>query len=300
MAVDWDSFKKHRERIARDHGTYVGLLNEDGEPLFDCPPLVFGTAPKTRNVPVSARLQFVVKDVDGLEHPMVADLLGKEASGAWFATDSEGRVVKTSLDATRFLLVERPDSPRRVYRFTHGTAQGGIDSPSLLECHGFDMLKMLYLIPGFSAPTTITGDWTEFTRDWAGPENQAITFKKPRYLQGMMMMTVADGGTVEGPAESVIRQVITESITAAMRAQGVTDAPIVVDQTATGLDSPHILLRPTDDPLLDEVTAKANDAGVHIDAYMWLPGDAQVSGHTLNKPTIVVTVEQMIGVDDGS
>lgn len=299
MAVDWASFKNHREQVAKDHGTYVGLLDEHGEPLMDCPPMVVGSAPKTRNIPTSARFQFVTKGQDGLEHPLIPALLGDTATGQWFAADDEGRVVKTALESTRFLIVERPDAPRQAYRFTHATASSGIDSPGLVEAHGFDMLKMLNLIPAFSAPATISGVWTEFTRDWAGPEGQAITFKKPRFLQDMKMMTVADGGTVEGAAETVIRRVVTESVDATMTAINQDDPPIVVDQSGTGLDSPHILIRPTDGPLLDEITPHANDSGVHVDAYLWLPGDAAVNGRTFTKPTIVVTVKQMIGVSDG-
>lgn len=300
MDLDWASFKKHREQVAEDHGTYVGLLNEDGDLLAHCPPMVIASAPKSRNIPTSGRFQFVTKGQDGLEHPLIHALLGDSSTGTWFAADNEGRVVKTALESTRFLIVERADTPRQAYRFTHATASSGIDAPGLIEAHGFDMLKMLNLIPAFSAPTTISGEWTEFTRDWAGPENQAITFKKSRYLQDMKMLTVADGGTVEGAAETVIRRVITESVNAAMAAIKSDDPPIVVDQSESGLDSPHILIRPTDGPLLDEITPHANDSGVHVDAYLWLPGDAAVNGKTYSKPTIVVTVEQMIGVNDGS
>ena len=304
MAVDWVSHAKHRRQVAKDSGLYVGLLDENGEPLMDCPPVVSLTAPQTRNASTSLRMQLAVKSPAGVVHPVCDELLAEgitDAGNQWVNLDSEGRVLAASLDATRFVLMEWSGGLRRTYRVTHTVADGGQDTPSTIEVNGVDLLKMLSLIPGFSAPLTVTGKWVTFTRDWAGPENTGVTFSKPRDLQDMKMVTVADGVTVEGDAESVIRRIVSESLAAAWKAIDpavVDDPPMVVDPSGSGLKSPHILLRPTDRPLLDEVAGVAANAGVSITADMWLPGDSPVVGLSLVKPTVVVRIRQTVEVDD--
>lgn len=304
MDVDWNSHAKHRRQVAEDSGLYVGLLDENGEPLMDCPPVVSLTAPQTRNASSSVRMQLAVKSPAGVVHPVCDELLAEgitDAGNQWVNLDSEGRVLAASLDATRFVLMEWPGGLRRTYRVTHTVADGGQDTPSTIEVNGVDLLKMLSLIPGFSAPLTVSGKWVTFTRDWAGPENTGVTFSKPRDLQDMKMVTVADGVTVEGDAESVIRRIVSESLAAAWKAIGpavVDDPPMVVDPSGSGLKSPHILLRPTDRPLLDEVAGVAANAGVSITADMWLPGDSPVVGLSLVKPTAVVRILQTVEVDD--
>lgn len=304
MAVDWVSHAKHRRQVAEDSGLYVGLLDENGEPLMDCPPVVSLSAPQTRNASTSLRMQLAVKSPAGVVHPVCDELLAEgitDAGNQWVNLDSEGRVLAAALDATRFVLLEWPGGVRRVYRVTHTVAEGGLDTPSTIEVNGVDLLKMLSLIPGFSAPLTVSGEWKTFTRDWAGPENTGVTFSKPRDLQDMKMVTVADGVTIEGDAESVIRRLVSESLAAAWKAIGpevVADPPMVVDPAGSGLASPHLLLRPTDRPLLEEVAGQAATAGVSITADMWLPGDSPVSGLSLAKPTVVVRILQTVEVDD--
>ena len=73
----------------------------------------------------------------------------------------------------------------------------------------------------------------------------------------------------------------------------VDDPPIVVAPGGSGLGSPEILIRATDDKLLDTVAPVAAAAGVRISAVMWLPGDDPVEGLALGEsPKIVVRVEQ--------
>ncbi|MHB2251656.1 hypothetical protein [Corynebacterium aurimucosum] len=298
MAIDWNSHKLHRAQVAEDEGAYIGLLNENGQPLMDCPPVINMTAPQTKNAAVSLRMQMAVKALDGTIHPICDELIARGLSrqgGQWLDVDAEGKLLATSLDATRFIIIEREASARRTYQVTHTVAEGGEEAPSIIEVNGFNLLKKLALIPCFSAPTTVTGKWTTFTRDWAGPENVGVMFSKPRDLQDFKLVTVADGVTVDGPAEDVIRRIITESLAAAWKAIGPeteADPPMVVDPTPTGITSPYILLRPTDGALLDEVAGPAASAGVSITADMWLPGDKAVAGHNLTKPTIVVRVAQ--------
>ena len=144
-----------------------------------------------------------------------------------------------------------------------------------------------------SAPITWQTSFRRFERDWVGPENTKVTFSRPRELAGMKMVTVADGATLDGPAEATIRRLIAESLAAAVRVAGITkDLPIQVATTPAGRPSPRILLRPTDGPLLEEIAQPAAAAGVIITARMWWPGDTPIVGLTLALPTVVVMVEQ--------
>ncbi|MHA7726181.1 hypothetical protein [Corynebacterium hesseae] len=302
MAVDWDSYRLHRAQVVAEQGQYVGLLDENCEPLMDCPPVVSMIAPQTKNAPTSLRMQLAVRALDGSVHPICDELVAQglsTARGQWLELDAEGKELSTSLDASRYVLVER-EGMRRVYQVTHVAAEAGRELPSLIEINGVDLLKKLALVPCFSAPTTVSGKWTTFTRDWAGPENVGVRFSKPRDLQDFKLVTVADGVTVDGDAEAVIRRLVSESLQATWKAMGpevVKAPPMVVDPTPTGLESPYILIRPTDQSVLDEVSAQAMAAGVVLDVGLWLPGDNAVEGLTLDTPTMVVRVQQTLEVE---
>lgn len=302
MAVDWDSFRLHRAQVVADQGQYVGLLDENCEPLMDCPPVVTMTAPQTKNAPTSLRMQLSVRALDGSVHPICDELVAQglsSARGSWLDLDAEGKALTTSLDASRYVLVEREDV-RRVYQVTHVAAEAGRELPSMIEINGVDLLKKLALVPCFSAPTTVSGKWTTFTRDWAGPENVGVMFSKPRDLQDFKLVTVADGATVDGDAETVIRRLVSESLEATWKAMGpeVEKAPpMVVDPTPSGVKSPYILIRPTDRPVLEEVSAQAMASGIALNVDLWLPGDAPVAGLRLVGPTMVVRVQQTLEVE---
>lgn len=302
MAVDWDSFRLHRAQVVADQGQYVGLLDENCEPLMDCPPVVTMTAPQTKNAPTSLRMQLSVRALDGSVHPICDELVAQglsSARGSWLDLDAEGKALTTSLDASRYVLVEREDV-RRVYQVTHVAAEAGRELPSMIEINGVDLLKKLALVPCFSAPTTVSGKWTTFTRDWAGPENVGVMFSKPRDLQDFKLVTVADGATVDGDAETVIRRLVSESLEATWKAMGpeVEKAPpMVVDPTPSGVKSPYILIRPTDRPVLEEVSAQAMASGIALNVDLWLPGDAPVAGLGLVGPTMVVRVQQTLEVE---
>lgn len=288
MEVDWDFHKLHREQVARDQGQWIGILNADGEPMFDAPPLMSLSAPKIRNSPAAVKAVFGIRSRRGVVHAMVDELVGEDLG----RVTAEG-ALKVSAKATRFVAVERPGGVRRVYRVAYSRVQGQGTAPVLLEVHGNDLVKFLSLFSAMSAPTTWTDNWTTFTRDWVGPEGQEIVFNQPRDLTGMKMVTVADGATVEGPAEATIRRVISESLKASFRVAGVVDdPPIVVSPVGSGVVSPHVLIRPTDQILWDEVAPVAAAAGVVITASMWLPGDQLETDLDLDKPTIVVHVRQ--------
>lgn len=258
--------------------------------MMDLPPVMEMRMPEATNDPASGMVKLRVQSASGIVHPvihqLIADGLGK--------TDDVGRLVPLS-EATRFIAIERAGS-RRVFRVEFAVAEGGAGAPSVLAVHGTDMLKTLARFPAMSGPTTWTGKWTKFTRDWAGPENIGVQFEKPRDLQDIKMVTVADGATEQGPAEQLIRKIISDSLAATWRAIGrkdlLADPPVQVDPNPSGRKSKNILIRPTDRSIWEEMAPLAAAAGVSISAEMWWPTDAPISGLNLKSPTIVIKVEQ--------
>lgn len=286
--MDWVAHLKHRNQTTADFGQWIGLLNADGEPMMDLPPAIALTAPSSRNAPSSLELKIPCRGrTVGVVHRAVTELIAEQLG----TLTPQGQLVPV-VDKTRFVAIERA-GVRRVYWVTHTIADGGADAPSTLTIHGVDLLKMLSRFPAISAPTTWKNSFRRFTRDWVGPEDTTVQFAKPRDLTGMQMVTVADGATLEGPAEDTIRRLISESLIAAYRVAGITsDFPIQVDPNPTGKSSPRILLRPTDGPLWEEIAQPAAAAGVQISTRMWWPQDPPIAGMSLVKPTIVVTVAQ--------
>lgn len=284
MTVDWESHRWHRQRVAADRGQWVGLLDAEGEPLWDAAPIIDMQAPETRFEVSSLRMTMRIRSRQGVVHPMVSELI---ADG--LGTDGQGAMVPVT-DSTRLLIVERPGSgpgTRRAYRVVSSTLSGEVLAPTLLRVDGVSMLDILAGLPCPSIPDSWTGTWITSDRDWAGP------WSKPRLIQDVKFASVATGFTVSGPAEATIRALIVRSLAAAFRAAGVAgDPPVVVDPTPSGRPSPTVVIRPTDDSIWATVAAPAAAAGVRISADLWLPGDTWgPSG--LTKPTVVVGVEQM-------
>ncbi|WP_257160411.1 hypothetical protein [Corynebacterium cystitidis] len=297
MAVDWDSHKAGREAAARDEGQWLGLFGNRMDPLMDFPPVVEVDAQWSRNTPVSFRALAPVRSLSGDVHPIVDELVADGLS----KVDEQGRLVAV-MNRSRFAVVERPGVQRRCYRVTHVVASGSWEAPEMIEVHGTCALSELLRHVAWSAPTTITGRFVRFERDWVGPEEVAATFEKPRDLQDMKMVTVADGVTLDGPADEVLRRLIKRSLEASWVASGITgvvdDPPIVVDPTGSRLASPYVLVRPNDEKLLDAVLPVAAAAGVNIKVGLWLPGDRPVPGLDLKGPKLVVRVEQSADVKE--
>ena len=285
--VSFTAHRQHRAQVIDDLGQWLGLLDSDGAHLIDLPPPISMVAPEARNAPSSLELTIPVKSPQGVVHPavreLVADNLGK--------TTSDGTLTPVT-NRTRFIAIERA-GVRRVFWIVYVVAKGVGAEPATLTIHGVDLLKLLSRFPAISAPTTWDGDFTTFTRDWAGPENTAVTFAKPRDLAPMKMVNTADGATLEGAAEGVIRRVIKESLQAAFIAAGKRqEHPIQVLPLRSGRPSPKILFRPSDGPLWEEIAGPAAAAGVQITASMWWPGDPQPLGLDPLLPTVIVKVQQ--------
>lgn len=293
MTVDWASFHARREAVVRDEGQWVGLFDEWMRPLEDFPPVLSLSAPETRNAPESFQGSFLVRLPDGGVHPVVDYLFARGMSD--MSVDDEGRL-ELELGPSRFVGVQRAGG-LRVFRVSHVVVSGSFESPEQIEVHGADMLAELNRHVAWTAPARELGRFTRFTRDWVGPEDVGVTFTRPRDLQDIKLVTVADGVTLSGPAEEVLRRLVDVSLQTGWLRTGmqevVDDPPIVVAPVGSGLVSPEVLVRPTDGRLLETVAPVAQSAGVRISAGVWLPGDPPVEGLELAGPKVVVRVEQM-------
>lgn len=288
--IDWEQSRAHREQVIADHGQWVGLADEDGVPLVGLPQLSEMSWPRTRGVIESVSLKLRARTESGRPHAVIDELIAQGLG----KLDSVGRLEPLSGPA-RLLVLERAGLPRRFARVTHAVAEGDAHSPHTLTVHGVGGLGFLDMLPCPSNPMSWTGEFTRFDRDWVGDESATSLFASPRDLASCTMITVADGATVEGPADVVIHRLVDESLQAVNRIAGITtDPPYVAVLNSTGYESPRLILRPTDQTIWQEVGEAALSAGVELTATLWWPGDPQPTGHTLTSPTIVFTVSQEV------
>lgn len=284
---DWEKHRQHRHAVIADTGQWVGLLDENATPICDMAPIVELQAPETRLEPASLQMTVRVRSPKGVVHPVVDELVAPN-----LGIDSEG-ALEPVMNKSRFVAIERAGAARdcrRVFRIVSAKPTGDAQAPSTMVIDGVDMLDMLDALPAQSIPDTWTGGWIDADRDWAGP------WVKPRRIQDMKTAVNADGFTLSGAGEETIRALIVRSLAATYRAVGVQPGmePIVVDPAGSGLASPRVVLRPTDDSIWDTISSPCAAAGVRVTASMWFPGDTWGPGNLAGDvPQVVVRVEQM-------
>ncbi|AKK05247.1 hypothetical protein CMUST_15695 (plasmid) [Corynebacterium mustelae] len=288
--TDWLNHKRHRDQVAEDSGQWIGLFDDNCEPLFDCPEPMEATAPSTKNAPADGAFSFPIRSPRGVVHPIATELLSDRLG----RTDAQGRLTVIP-DRPLFIGFKRRGCPLVFFEVTHAVAEGEGEVPSTLQVNVVSLLNVFRRIPAMSAPTSWTGVWHTFERDWVGPADAAVTFKKPRDLQDIKLVTVADGVTIEGPADVAITRLVQESVTAAFKAMGVADDVIhVVPVNSPAPSSPHVLIRPTDQSLWETCGALAQSAGVLLSAHMTVPGeDSHPLDRSFAKPTLVVRAQQL-------
>lgn len=281
---DWTNFLSHIAAVVADRGQAIWLHDEDGVPICALPPEIEMVARSTRNAVQELELKISARTSAGQPHrvvnELIADGLGK--------TDTTGRLVPNG-DHARLIVIFR-ENFRACFRVTHATAAGDDPvSPETITIFGLDELGFLEALPCPSIP----GTWgKEPFKDF--PRDEGAEFSQPLRMRPISLAAQADGFVVAGPADRVIRDLITRSLRAVWETvePPITEPPVVVDQQLTGRQSPHVLIRPQDNSILETVAAVAKNAGVVITATLWLPGDEQPAGVTLGKPTIVVSVQQ--------
>lgn len=284
MGINWDEHRKHRQQVIETHGRWVGLCDENCEPLMDFPPVVSMTAPESRLNLEDFEAVTTTRTSSGEIHPIVDELIASPKAVGMQQVDT---------GPSRWVVVET-EGKRLAYKVVNPTLTLYDQEPVTLHIRASDALSRLQFFPGMSWPGTWKPVWRTFTRDWVGPERAAVMFKQPRELADMKMATAADGWVLSGPAEATIRKFITECLNAAFRIAQVpsSDRYIQVDPNASGVKSPDLLMRPQDGTLWEEIEQVCLMSGVVVSTSLWWPGDTPVRGLSLSKPTLVVKVEQ--------
>lgn len=84
----WEQFAKHRSAVIRDYGMWIGLMDNNMEPIVDMPAPVSIDAPITRMTPSSCKAVFKTR-VDGHIHPMVDYLIAENLA----KVDEQGQLI---------------------------------------------------------------------------------------------------------------------------------------------------------------------------------------------------------------
>lgn len=274
--MDLAGWKKHIAHVAADEGQWVGVLDENGLPLYELGGVVSANFPRTRLASSSVDVTVAVSPGDRVVEDLVGPNLG--------VTDDEGRLVPAS-GPTRLLMLVRENGERNVATIVHVVASGE-NSPSQLVINGVDLLDGLAWWPCPSIPLEWPkAEFTQWTTDASGDE-----YSTARTLAQVPIATRADGYTKRGPAVTVIRDLIQESFDAVNGLYGwLGDPHAVVAYTAGEDTSPEVFIRVNDDPILDTVSESARAAGVTLHADLWWPGDAPVRVKTSRDPEAYAT-----------
>ncbi|MCX7491465.1 hypothetical protein OS127_02835 [Corynebacterium sp. P6129] len=277
--IDWAAHKQHREQVIADHGQWVGIVDEDGIPLWDLPPVMTLTAPEVMNAPESAKGVLQVGGRYEARHPVVDELIADLTD----IVSDDGSLSPVS-EATRMLVVERAGGYRRAYTVTHTVATGAA-APEQLEINAVGVLDVLRTLPAPSRPDAWKHHFHRIDRDWVKPWEQA------RDVAAIELEERRGRAVIEGPALQAIHEVIEGSLTAVFRAMGVEDPwPVVVETPASG--GPETVIALEDRTIWDTIIPYAAAAGVRVSARLWWPGDPPVpAAHRGNAPTIVIRLE---------
>ena len=183
---------------------------------------------------------------------------------------------------TRLLCLVRPGE-RRVFAVTHAVAAGGL-APSTLTIHGVDLLDSLAWWPCPSVPI----EWTKAKFSTWTTDASGVTYAWPRRLAPVEFATAADGYTVRGPARDTIRRLVQDSFDAVNTLMGWQENPhAAVDYAGAADTSPEVIVRVTDEPLLDTIADTARTAGISVDVDLWWPGDPPVTIRTPDRESTV-------------
>lgn len=281
--MNWEEWRKHINDVVSSRGQWVGLADGDGVPIIEFPPHESLSAPEARLAPSELQLRVGVRGGAAPVHAVVDELVADNLG----ATDSEGRLVIVP-DVPRLVVVER-EGGRQGFFITHVVAEGESEAPSILTVNGVDMLDYLWAHPCPSTPVTWKDNWQTITED------AAQEWAKPRELTAMEMATRADGYTVRGPADQVLRDLIQDSFDAVNTQNGWADDPHLIVDVSGGVSAPEVLIRTSDESIGDTIAQPALQAGVSVSVYLWWPGDAPIETRTglktFTHPVGVVRVE---------
>lgn len=227
---------------------YMCLMDADLSPIMDLPrPVEEPKAPVLWNEPSSLRV--VLRQSQQLMDELVGEGLGE--------VDGQGHLVFKT-DQPRFVLV-RTAHTSTVYKVAYTVVAGTVRAPLTMEVHGVDETQ--WVLGALLAPSDPqswhAGQWVTLTRD------EAMVWSKPRLMRDAYCARAATGFTITGPADDLLADLIQTTVTAASAVHGWT-LPVVVDAARSDHHSEQIILRPSDNPLTEEVLPVASMAGVTV------------------------------------
>lgn len=262
-------WRKHIDQVVEDEGQWFGILNENGHPIYEFGGIVRVSFPETRLAASSVEATVNVSPGDRILDDLVGEGLG--------VVDDAGRLAPAN-GPLRMLCQIRPGE-RQVAYITH-TVVEGCGTPSTLTIHGVDLMDMLSTWPCPSIPV----EWSahEFS-EWSTDASNT-KYTTPRTLAQLPFATKADGYTVSGPARDTVRRLVQDSFDGVNALYGWADAHAVVEFDGTPDDSPRVVIRVNDDPVLETVAEPARSAGLGIEVRLWWPGDAPVRVRTKRDP----------------
>lgn len=286
--MDLAQWRKHIDQVVADEGKWWGVANEDGVPIVEL--VGKGTFPESHLVPSSAEFTVRVQEGDRVLDELVGDKLGE--------MDEDGRLVPAS-GPTR-LLVSVQAGKRRAATITH-TVVTGSTTPSSLTIHGVDLVDGLSWWPCPSVPVEWDpakasqglAKWKDYEQD-----ESFTRYAVKRSLARVPFATRLSGYFEEGPARTVVRNIIQDSFDAVNALMGWDTPHAVVAFDDPPDTTPFVQVRVNDDTVADTVQETARQAGLTITVGLWWPGDAPVPVRTdqEGEQTTLKTWEQPIQV----
>lgn len=274
--MDLGKWRKHIDAVVADEGQWLGILDENGLPLYELGQLVSVSFPEQRLSASSIEITVRVSPGDRVVNDLIGEGLG--------VMDGEGRLVPAA-GPTRLICLVR-GGERRVATVTHTVVSGGL-APTLVTVHGVDLLDGLAWWPCPSIPAQWqAGKFTTWEQDAAGEP-----YATPRQLAQVPLGTRADGYTKKGPARKILRELVQDSFDAANTLMGWSDPHAFVEFDTTEDTSPETLVRVNDDPIWGTISEPARTAGLGVEVRLWWPGDTPIRVRTTREPAQFALLE---------
>ena len=277
---EWVGWRDHIDRVVDTDGEWVGILNGEGEPLWELEAYAYDVS--SRNLDVTdGTLTVPVVTKDGDYHPLVTAFFGDG-----FGTNSAS-ILQPGENLGYMLCVQHPGGVegRMVSTISYPTLEPGPDGePATLTFQTMELLGELNFRLAASIPET----WgAQPFKRWE--RDQGKVYKVARDLSPLeiattsWVLTTAPKQTdtvnvkhnLSGPAVERISDVIQKSLDAADKLDGTTGDPAFVVSPGGGT-SPRVRIARRDEPVWGTVAETARLAGVSLSARLWWPGDEPV------------------------
>lgn len=280
--MNWEDLHAHIEQAVRDRGKLVLLCDADGVPVCELP-VVDKSAKETLVAAASGELTIPVRGRMGQMHEAVRHLL----------VDNVGEIrpdgtLAPVTDET-WIIVVCTEGERSAFIASHPRAPlHPINPPDVLHIPVAYLSSLLEFWPAPSVPqvwtpTYVANDGKEYPAFEEWTEDAGGAYETPRTYAPVQFATVADGHTMDGPAEYVIRTLIQDSLDAVNNLKEWADDPHMVVDFADPRPSERVVFRVEDRSVMDTIAQTATQAGVHLSVVLWWPGDEPVTVRTRDR-----------------